>query len=79
MLVIHKLNKYNDLLLNQTLVDIHTHALQQKPSRWEAWWDKVHIIVQGIFNKAFESENVDEALYQHKLASYADAYHDHIM
>ncbi len=79
VMAIHKLNKYDNGLLKQTLVDIHTHALQQKPSRWEAWWDKVWIIIQGMFNKAFESQNVDEALYQHKLPSYAIVYHDHIM
>jgi urate oxidase len=72
MIIVHKLKEYDDLLFNQTkLINIRTQALQQKPSRWKAWWEKVQIIVQGIFHEAFESRNVDETLYQYKLALYA--------
>jgi hypothetical protein len=72
MIIVQKLKEHDDLLFNQTkLINIRTQALQQKPLRWKAWWDKVQIIVQGMFNKAFESRNVDETFYQHKLALYA--------
>jgi hypothetical protein len=52
--------------------------LQQKPSSWETWWDKVQIIVQGMLIEAVKCRNADQALYQHNLASYAAAYLDHV-
>lgn len=78
VMVVHQLKGYDDLLLNQTLANIRTKSLQQKPSSWETWWDKVQIIVQGMLTEAFECRNADEALYQHNLASYAAAYLDHV-
>lgn len=71
IITMHKLKEYDDLLLNQTkLINIHTQALQHKPSRWKAQWDKVQIIFQGMFNETFESQNVNETFYQHKLVLY---------
>jgi len=78
VMAVHQLKGYDDLLLNQTLANICTQSLQQKPSSWETWWDKVQIIVQGMLIEAVESRNADEALYQHNLASYAAAYLDHV-
>lgn len=55
MITVQKLKEYDDLLFNQTkLINIRTLALQQKPLRWTTWWDKIQIIVQGMFNEAFE-------------------------
>ncbi len=78
VMAVHQLKGYDDLLLNQTLANIHTQSLQQKLSSWETWWDKIQIIVQGMLIEAFECRNADEALYQHNLVSYAAAYLDHV-
>jgi hypothetical protein len=42
---------------------MHIQVLQQKPLKWEAWWHKVKIIVQGMLNEAFELKNANAALY----------------
>lgn len=74
ILAINCLKEYDDLLLNYTLFDIQIQMLQQKPSKWEPWWDKVQTIIQGMLFETFDSRNGNEILYQHKLASYVNMY-----
>jgi hypothetical protein len=54
VMAVHQLKGYDDLLLSQTLANIRTQSLQQKPSSWETWWDKVQIIVQGMLIEVFQ-------------------------
>lgn len=39
---------YDELFLNQTLLDVHTQALAQQLWKWEPWWDNVQTIVKEI-------------------------------